>query len=83
MIHEKYQSRLLAMCCCISFVTCFGTSIKIVVVTNNDDPPPFYPSCGYGINHHINQHKHVHNQKVSLFFNLVSIIYLMGTIIAA
>jgi hypothetical protein len=54
MVHETYQFGLLAMCYYISFATCFGISIKTVVVIDNDDPPPFYPSCSYGIKHHIN-----------------------------
>jgi hypothetical protein len=54
MVHETYWFGLLAVCCCSSFATYFGTSFKTIVVTDNDDPPPFYPSCSHGIKHHIN-----------------------------
>ncbi len=55
MVHEAYQSGLLALHYYTSFVTCFGTSIKTDVITNNDDPPLFYASYSHGIKQHINQ----------------------------
>jgi hypothetical protein len=50
-----YQSGLLIVHCCTSFVACFGILIGTAIVIDNDDPPSFYPSCSHGIKHHINQ----------------------------
>jgi hypothetical protein len=83
MVHKTYQYRLLIVRWCTFFVVSFGTSIKTITIINDDDPPPFYPSCSYGIKHHINKLWALHcrcresciESKVFLmcYFNLVFI----------